>query len=345
MENQMLDELEETSHGLELQAAILHILDGRRHNIILSEQTLDLEEPSIEKYVKRYVTRAKKDMRTKPGTFLDTSSFLANLDPYFSNELSLPEFSAAVLKDLIHYFEHEEARSFEVLMIDYRDDDVPYLSVILLEEVDTLTYLTSSSHGQILNTISFGHTSMPAVSKPVSSFATINLLTKEIQFVDEGKWKDNGHLMKDILLEAEEGISRKEVVESVKTIACEVAEEFHENPTVLLSKVKNYISETVKEGMPLKTETLVSEVFEEQPKMKEVFLRKAEEQVLPKEVELPRAAVTAAMRKQRIKTDTGIEISFPAEYFQNSEFIEFVNHSDGTITIEIKQINKITNKL
>ena len=95
MENQMLDELEETPHGLELQAAILHILDGRRHNIILSEQTLDLEEPSIEKYVKRYVTRAKKDMRTKPGTFLDTSSFLANLDPYFSNELSLPEFSAA----------------------------------------------------------------------------------------------------------------------------------------------------------------------------------------------------------------------------------------------------------
>jgi nucleoid-associated protein YejK len=345
MENQLPDELEETSHGLELQSAILHILDGRRHNIVLSEQTLDLEEPSIEKYVKRYVTRTRKDMRSKPGTFRKDSVFRAELERYFSGDLSLSEYSSKVLNDLIHYFEHEEARSFEALFIDYREDDIPYLVMILLEEVDTLTYMTSSSHGQILNTISFGHTSMPAVSKPVSCFATVNLLNQEIQFVDEGKWKDNGHLIRDLVLDAEEGISRKEVVDSVKTIACEVAEEFHENPTVLLSKVKNFISETVKEGMPLKTETLVSEVFEEKPEMKEVFLRKAEEQILPKEVELPRAAVTTAMRKQRIKTDTGIEISFPAEYFQNQDFIEFVNHSDGTISIEIKQINKITNKL
>ena len=54
----MMDEIEEEQpHGLELQSAILHVLDGRRHHISLSEQTLDLEEPLIEKYVKRYVNR------------------------------------------------------------------------------------------------------------------------------------------------------------------------------------------------------------------------------------------------------------------------------------------------
>ena len=79
--------------------------------------------------------------------------------------------------------------------------------------------------------------------------------------------------------------------------------------------------------------------------MKERFLEKAAEKTLPPEVDLPRAAVAASMKKQKIKTDTGIEITFPAEYFRNQEFIEFVNHSDGTITIEIKQISKITNRM
>ena len=345
MNEQLTDELEEQSHGTEVQAAILHILDGKRHNIVLSEAVLDLEDDLIEKYVKRYVSRCTKDMRTKPGTFLETSAFSQQLQRYFHHEITLAQFSSAVCDPLIQYFENEEARSFEALFIDYRTDDVPWLAVVLLEEVDILTCLTGSDGGLLRNSIQFGMSSLPPVSKPVSSFALINMINGEIRFADNGKWKDGVSLIADVLLGAEAGISNKEVVESVKEITCEVAEEFHENPTVLLSKVKNYIADTVKEGMPLKTETLVSEVFEEKPEMKEVFLKKAEEQVLPKEVELPKAVLTPAMRKQRIKTDTGIEVSFPAEYFQNNEFIEFRNHPDGTITIEIKQISKITNKL
>ena len=65
---------------------------------------------------------------------------------------------------------------------------------------------------------------------------------------------------------------------------------------------------------------------------------------LPKEVEVPKQYVTKKLKNQKIKTDTGIELSFPTEYSENSNFIEFVNHQDGTITIEINNIGKITNK-
>ncbi len=339
------DVMEDVPHGLELQSAILHVLDGKHHNISLSEQTLNLEEPMLEKYVKRYVNRCKNDMRIKPGQFLEASSFEAELRKYFHQDTSLPEFSSAVCRPLIEYFEHDEARSFEVLFADYRYSDIPYIAVVLLEEQETLTAMTDAQNGRILNTIRFGYSALPSVSRPVSCFALVNQITGDIFFVDEGKWKDGYHLLTERFLEAEAGISRKEAVENVKEIACEIAEEFHENPTILLSQVKNYISDTAKEGMPLRPQTLAEEVFEAKPEMKEVFLRKAEEKILPQEVELPRTAVSASMKKQKIKTDTGIEISFPAEYFRNNEYIEFVNHTDGTITIEIKQINKITNKL
>ena len=342
----MMDEIEEEQpHGLELQSAVLHVVDGRRHRISLSEQTLDLEQPGIEKYVKRYVNRCRKDMRCAPAHFAKDSAFESALGRYFRQEISLPDFSAGVLDPLIRYFEHEEARSFDVLFADYRLDDVPYLAVILLEEQETLACMTGAENGRILNTISFGNTALPPVSKQLSSFAVINILSGDIDCVDVTKWNDGTFLMMDIFLDAKAGLSRKEVVNQVQEIACQAAEECNENPTLLLSKVKNYISDTVREGMPLRTETMASELFEETPEIKEVFLKKAEEKTLPAEVELPRSAAAASMKKQKIKTDTGIEITFPAEYFRSQEFIEFVNHSNGTITIEIKQINKITNKM
>ena len=46
----------------------------------------------------------------------------------------------------------------------------------------------------------------------------------------------------------------------------------------------------------------------------------------------------------KIKTDTGIEISFPVEYLKNREFIEIKTNDDGTLRIELKNINKIVNK-
>ena len=49
-------------------------------------------------------------------------------------------------------------------------------------------------------------------------------------------------------------------------------------------------------------------------------------------------------RNHKIKTDTGIEITFPADLFQNTEYIEFINNPDGTISIELKNIGKIINQ-
>ena len=49
-------------------------------------------------------------------------------------------------------------------------------------------------------------------------------------------------------------------------------------------------------------------------------------------------------KNHKIKTDTGIEVSFPADYFKNKDFIEFINNPDGTISIQLRNIGKIINK-
>ncbi len=343
--SEMDDIVEERVRGTEISTAILHVLDGRNHHICLSERSLDLEDKNTEKYIKRYVNRCSRDMRVRPGTFNEGSDFEKETERYFQKETDLPSFSANVLRPLISYFEEEEARSFEVLIADYRIDDVPYLALILLEEQEVLTCVSGEEAGKIVNSISFANASLPSVSKSVSSFALINQISHEISYCDETKWKDGISVITEKLLDAEAGISKKEVIASVREIAYEAAEEFDETPAVVLGKVKSYITDTVNEGMALNTETLVQEMFEEKPEMAEFFMKKAEEVSLPKEVELPKASIQMSMKKQKIKTDTGIEISFPSEYSNSSEFIEFVKHDDGSFTIEIRKVGKIDTKI
>ena len=71
----------------------------------------------------------------------------------------------------------------------------------------------------------------------------------------------------------------------------------------------------------------------------------------PTTTDYPRAArlsrvscERAAVRNHKIRTDTGIEISFPAEMGSNSEYIEFVNEPNGLISIELKNIGSIENR-
>jgi len=47
---------------------------------------------------------------------------------------------------------------------------------------------------------------------------------------------------------------------------------------------------------------------------------------------------------QKIRTDTGVENNFPSDYFNDKEKLEFINNSDGTISIVIKNVSKILNK-
>ena len=340
----MNEEITVQKSGLEIQSALLHVVDGRRHQIYLSERTLDLEDEMIEKYVKRYLNRCVSDARAKRCSFHEDSPFEKQLDSYFHQKISLAEFSAEVLKDIIAWFEHEEARSFEILIADCRNDDVPYLAVIFLEEVETMAYFSDVSQGKVYNTITFNHSSLPTLTKPLSAFALINMITEEIALVDEGKWKDDIHLLCEKLLDAREGISNQEIIENVREIAVEVAEEFDENPALILGRVKNHISETVNEGMTFSPKTLAEEVFEEEPKMAEVFLRKAESRTIPQEVELPKKAVKPSMKKQKIVTDGGIEITFPSEYANDPKMIEFVRNEDGTTTIEIKNVQSFETK-
>ena len=49
-------------------------------------------------------------------------------------------------------------------------------------------------------------------------------------------------------------------------------------------------------------------------------------------------------QKQKLYTDTGIEITIPMEEYRNPDHVEFITNMDGTISVLIKNIGMLSSK-
>ena len=65
---------------------------------------------------------------------------------------------------------------------------------------------------------------------------------------------------------------------------------------------------------------------------------------LPKATPVERDYAVRTNKSHKIKTDTGIEITVPSDFFNNPDYIEFVSNDNGTISINIKNVGKIINR-
>lgn len=326
--------------------AILHIFDFLSGNVALSERTLNMEDKWISNYVNQLVRKCHTDMRGRHGQFQENGKFISLLKSYESEESSFREYSRQASECVSEYLKSTENQSADLLFADYRVDDVPFIGMYILENQKVYTHFSGAdSDGNLSNTLMYHACVLPSASRKISGFAIVNMMNNDVSYVDEIKWTlGEVKVMKDLILECSAERSTKEILSEVEEVVREVAETCDENPTILLSKYKNYVNTEMEEKETLKTEDLAVHVFSDSDKLQDAFISTSLEHDLPPVVEVPSASLKRSMKNQKIRTDTGIEVSFPTEYFENPEMIEFINHPDGTISIEIKNIGKIINR-
>jgi hypothetical protein len=78
--------------------------------------------------------------------------------------------------------------------------------------------------------------------------------------------------------------------------------------------------------------------------LQERFDRAVDAGAIPERVVVEKAVAKRVTKNHKIRTDTGIELTFPAEYGENPDFIEFFSTPDGRIEIALKNIGAIENR-
>ncbi|MEG0016738.1 MAG: nucleoid-associated protein, partial [Gordonibacter sp.] len=186
----------------------------------------------------------------------------------------------------------------------------------------------------------------PNPSQKMQSYAVIEAGDLSVVFCDKAREiaGEERWLIPDGLLQCSMEASGKEVFDTVARLVEEVAEEYGANTAVAVSKAKAYVAENADDSDEVCPEELGREVFRDDPALQKRFDEATAEEALPERVVVEKATAKRVAKSHKIRTDTGIDITFPAEYGQNPDFIEFVSSPNGLLSIQLKNIGSIENR-
>jgi hypothetical protein len=111
-------------------------------------------------------------------------------------------------------------------------------------------------------------------------------------------------------------------------------------------KLHKALAENLEETEEINIDNIASEVFQGNREIQNEYINEIKRQGLEEDIIniQPTSTISKKLRTHRLKTDSGIEINLPSDYYNNKDMVEFINNPDGTISILLKNINKILNK-
>lgn len=330
-----------------IKKAILHILDFNSGVTVLSDQELTVEN-SVETFLLKHIEKSYQDQNLKPGVFYEDSVFRRKLAAYAQEEtLGFVEFSryiVDVMYDAIS--KSDKLDSTDVLVADITIDDRRLIGIFKCNNRVGFIHQVVQTEEGIKNDIINHYAIMPGLSQRIDEYAFVDPASEEIQFIDK-KCSINGeesHPLSDHVLECTSTASPKATMDLVSAITKKVAENHGQNSVEAVTLAKSYIAENVQASAYLQPMELGEKIFQSSPEMRAEYVSEVQNAGLADSVRIEPDFAMKKMKSHKIKTDTGIELSIPLDYFQNTEYVEFINHPDGTLSISLKNIMKLVNK-
>jgi len=140
-------------------------------------------------------------------------------------------------------------------------------------------------------------------------------------------------------------LSDNEKVKIINKVAQKISKKYYDEDFETAAKLKKAVSDSLEETKVIKLDNLVEEVFDKNIELRNEYMEEIYKAgITEKNISISEKLAEKKFSTHKIRTDTGIEINFPLSFYNNKEKIEFVNNSDGTISIIIKNVGKIFNK-
>ena len=187
---------------------------------------------------------------------------------------------------------------------------------------------------------------LPNPSQKVASYVLVDAQTMAIDFHDKERsvGGERVSLIPDRFLQCTSEASSREVIDEVSVIVRDVAEEFGLTPAVEVGRAKAVVQRAAEEDESFEPAEVGRAVFEDRPDVVERFEERVRAASLPEEAPVRRGVANRLARSHKIRTDTGVEITFPSELADKPDYLDFSRDAEGRITITVGNVAAIENR-
>jgi hypothetical protein len=325
----------------------LHILDFNSGITVFSEQELEIKSDSVITFLTKHLERSANDQNSKAGVFHPNSKFKRQLTDYIEERIDFIRFSVEIAEAMHSAISQTEVLdSSDLLICDFTMEGNRFIALLKCNNRVGFTHQVINENDKIRNEIINHYAILPNLSQKIDEYALIQVESFDIQFIDKKRLLNgqDTYVLPEIILECSSGVSPSSTLKLVNVITRKIAENHGQSSVAAITKAKSYLVENTETSEYLDPVELGKIAFPASPIMQAEYLEEVQKAGITEVVKIDREFCIKKGKNHKIKTDTGIEISFPVDYFENKNYMEFINNPDGTLSIELKNIGKIVNK-
>lgn len=330
-----------------IRKGIVHILDGELGYPVYSEEELELT-PDINDFFRGHIYKLLSGDELKKCYF-DSSedSSVYEYVKAFSEE-NMVEDSKKFANELYAIMNANVAiPSADLAVVTFQTKGQQYLALLKMNYKESYVHMTKNQERGNVNQIIRYQSTLPATGAKLSEAVLINLSDYSVQIIEK-KYDINGtktNYLSEIYLKCKASMSSKSKLAIVTKAVEQVNKKHFAEEPVKQMEAKSIIKKEIENTGSLSVEKISEKIYGDVPEIKEEFDEKMEKYHMEKAQVTPKSEkTTKKFEKQYLKTDTGIEINIPMEQYQDVDHVEFITNVDGTISVLIKNINKIVTR-
>ena len=334
------------SDEIVIEAAVIHILDGKVGMPVLSDQELELDSDLCE-FFKGHIEKFTESDEVKHCRFQEESAAGKLLE--HCGRQNFGEISRRLCQKLYKLMNANlDIPSGDVAALLFRCQETRYFGFLKMNYKTSYTHQTQATDlGGNTNGIVLQQALLPSKSQRLTEAFAANLATGEL-LVTEKRYEINGEkkeYFSQLFLECQGPMSQKVKLDLVTRAVEQVNRKYYgDEDTERKMEVKSVLYQELEEGS-LKVERVAEKLFSANPEMQADFTERLDKYQVAQSVVEPKSQQTVKkFQRQHLTTEEGIEITIPMEAYGNPDKVEFITNSDGTISVLIKNIGHLQSK-
>ena len=322
---------------MEIKNAILHVIKNDGNPSIYSDNELDIDSEVCEAFISKHIKKLLNNPATREATFKPDSLVYNSIQNYMAREKSFKDLSIELgerISEILNRQTDIPPADLMIVRFDVKHDQ--YLAIVKLNYNECFTHQLDIDANQIIKCQAV----LPFSSGKVEEACLIPFSPMLVSLI-EAAHSVEGEIVNyfsEMFLECDAALSRKETANIINEVTDEFVQEYFDNDLKTFALVKTAITEEAEDADGIVSmDNVASRAFEDDS-VKKNFVHTMRDAGIVEDMPLGAKFVKQQFGTQKIKTDNGIEVKFPADLAVDGEQVDIEQHSDGSVTVILKRL-------
>jgi hypothetical protein len=346
-----------------INEAIIHVLDNNADEPILNEYALELDEEKYS-FLLKHIQRCLKDEELKYGIFNNEKNIVKDLaDEYLNGENNLLVVSKGLAREMFTLMRSKGSiPSCGLVVVSFTTEFGPLLGIFKMDYIKNFVHTIQFVDDKLGIDIVPQFTGLPGSSQRVQKCAFIKPIREENKFdlmvIDKKSKNRESEEYKEDEEYKEFGANyfvnnylgctivdnERDVTKSfVKAAEKWTQNNFPENADKA-EVVRSTIKRKLKEEDSIDVKELSEQMFPQNQDTKEKFVEFITEQGISENIKLDKEWIDKKLKRVRLKIDKDIDLYVDAETYHDNSRFEIQRNGDGTINMVIKHVSNYVEK-